>query len=74
MHDARNAERDLERAHLHLVGARQRGAGRKLHDDDDVAAIDLRDEADRRLAEFVEAEAEHDRIDDEHEGRATHHA
>ncbi len=56
-------ERDVERALLHRVGARQRRAGRQLHHDDHVAGVDLRDEADRRLAELVEAETDHDDID-----------
>ncbi len=36
-------ERDVDRAVLHLVGACQRRAGRQLHHDDDVAAVELRE-------------------------------
>ena len=48
---------------LHRVGARQRRAGRQLRDDDQIAAVELRDEADRRLAELVEAEGDDAGID-----------
>ena len=40
------------------IGARQRGPARQLRDDDQVAGVELRDEADRRLAELVEAEGD----------------
>ena len=72
--DAGHLQRDIERALLHGVGARQRGAGRQLHDDDEIAAVDLRDEADRRLPECVEAETDDDQIDHEHDGGAAHGA
>ncbi len=72
MRDARHLERDVEHALLHLVGARQRRAGRQLHDDDDVAAVDLRDEADRRGAERVQADGDHDQIDRDHHDDAPH--
>ena len=56
-------ERDLDGAAVDLVGARERGARRQLRHDDQEAAVDRRDEADRRLAELVEAEREDAGID-----------
>ncbi len=70
--DARHAERDVERALLHGVGARQRRRRRQLNDDDEVAAVDLRNESDRRLPECVKAEADDDEIDHEHDRSAAH--
>ena len=58
MGDTGHAKRNVERALLHGVGARERRAGRKLNDNDDIAAIDLRDESDRCLPEWVEAETD----------------
>ena len=43
--DARRLERDVDGALVHLVGARQRGARRQLDHHDEIAAVDLRDEA-----------------------------
>ena len=74
MRHAGHAHRDVERALLHLVGAGERGARRQLHDDDDIAAVDLRDEADRRRAERVQAERDDDEIDRDHHDRAPHGA
>ena len=77
VHRARNAghlQRDLDGAPVDLVGARQRGAGRKLHDDDQVAAIERRDEAHGSLAELVEAEGDNAGIDHEHERGVAHDA
>ncbi len=65
-------ERDLDRPAVDLVGARERGARRQLRDDDQIAAVELRDEADRRLAEFVEAEGEDAGIDDQHQHGDAH--
>ena len=67
--DARHLQRDLDDAPLHLVGARQRRARRQLRHDDEIAAVELRDEADRRLAEFVEAEGDDAGIDQQHDRR-----
>ena len=67
--DARRLERDVDDPALHLVGARQRGARRQLAHHDEVAAVDLRDEAARRLAEFVEAEGDDAGIDQQHDRR-----
>jgi len=44
-----------------------------LHDGDEIAAVDLRDEANRRLAEFIETEGQHAGVDDEHQHRDAHH-
>ena len=67
-------ERDLDRAPVDLVGAVERGARRQLRHDDQIAAVELRDEADRRLAEFVEAEGEDAGIDDQHQHGDAHDA
>ena len=72
MRDARDLERDLGRLAVDLVGAVERSRRRQLGDDDQVAAVELRDEADRRLAELVEAEGDHAGIDDEHERGEAH--
>ena len=61
------SQRNVRRAPHHLVGARERGAGRKLRRDDEEATIDLRNEADRGLAELVEAERQNPGIDEEHQ-------
>ena len=45
---------------LSCARARRR---RQLRHDDEIAAVELRDEADRRVAEFVEAEADDDGVD-----------
>ena len=50
----------------------ERGRRRQLRDDDQVAAVELRDEADRRLAELVEAEGDDAGIDDEHQHGDAH--
>ena len=65
--DARHLQRDVDDAPLHRVGARERRAGRQLRHHDEIAAIELRDEADRRLAEFVEAEGDDAGIDHQHD-------
>ena len=67
-----NPERDVERALLDFIGAGERSARRQLHDDDDIAAIDLRDEADRGGAEGVQAERDDDEIDRGHDRNAPH--
>ena len=71
--DARHLQRDVDDAPLHLVGARQRRAGRQLRHHDEIAAVELRDEADRRLAEFVEAEGDDAGIDQQHDHGEAHH-
>ena len=67
--DAGNLQCDLGRAPIDRVGARERGAAGKLRHDDEIADVELRDEADRRLAELVHAEGEHGAVDDEHDRR-----
>ena len=57
---------------LTVVGARERGARRQLRDDDEIAAVELRDEADRRLAEFIEAEGDDAGIDHQHQHGDAH--
>ncbi len=72
--DAGHAERHVERPLLRGVGARQRRAGRQLNHDDHVAGVDLRNKADRRQAELIEAETDHDEINDHHHRDAAHRA
>src|ERR1019366_6866859 len=67
MRDTWHLERDLHRAPVDVVGARQRCGGRQLGDDDEIAAVELRDEADRRLAEFIEAEGDDAGVDHQHQ-------
>ena len=50
----------------------ERRAGGSCGDDDEIAAVELRDEAARRLAEFVEAEGDNAGIDDEHDRGEAH--
>src|SRR5262249_38969086 len=61
--NARRLERDVNGPHVDVVGAREGGAGRQLRDDDQVAAIDGRDKAGRRLAELIEAAGQDTDID-----------
>ena len=42
----------------HRIGPRQRSARRQLRRDDEIAAVKLRDESGRRLAEFDKPEAD----------------
>src|SRR5665213_4088794 len=74
MRDARHLQRDFHRAPVDVVGALERGRRRQLRDDDEIAAIELRDEADRRLAEFIEAEANDAGVDHKHYDYDTHRA
>ena len=48
--------------------------GGKLDHDDEIAAVDLRDEADRRLAELVEAVGDDADIDEQHDHGVADHA
>src|SRR5581483_5574216 len=45
---------------------------RQLSDDDQVTSVELRDEADRGLAEFIETEGDDTGIDDEHQRGNAH--
>ena len=72
--DARRAEREIDRPAMDLVGARQRRARRQLDHDDEIAAVDLRDEADRGLAELVEAVRDDADIDEQHDHGVANHA
>ncbi len=63
MRDARNLHGDVARALHHRVGARERCARRKLRRRDQIAAVDLRDEARRRAVEFEEAVSDDPRIE-----------
>src|SRR5271170_6358218 len=74
MGHAGHAKRDVERALLHGVGARERRRRRKLNDDNEVSAVDLRNEPDRRLPESVEAETDDDEIEHEHDRGAAYGA
>ena len=56
-------EHDLGDLARHLVGARERGAGRQLDDVDEIALVLLRDEAGRRLAELIDGEPDQPGID-----------
>ena len=74
MRDARRRQSKLHRAAHDGIGARKRRSGRQLRHDDDVAAVHLRYETDRRLAEFVHAEGEHRHVADEHDRGEPHDA
>ena len=74
MRDARRIQRDFHRAPVDVVGARERGRRRQLRDDDEIAAVELRDEADRRLAEFIEPEGDDAGIDHQHQHGDAHRA
>ena len=72
MRNPGHLQRDFDRLAIDLIGARQRGRRRKLRDDDEIAAVELRDEADRRLAEFVQAEGDDAGIDHQHQHGDAH--
>ena len=74
MGDTGRVQADLHDPPLDLVGAGQRRAGRQLQHSDQVAAIDLGNEANRRVAELVEAVAEDRNVEDEHDRHDPHRA
>src|SRR3954471_10041757 len=74
MRDAGGLEGDVDDPVLYLVGTGQRGSSGKLEHHDQIAAVDLRDEADRRLAEFVEAIGNNADIENKHNDDVAHGA
>ena len=72
MRDARRLERDVDGVADHLVGARKRRARRQLRHHDQIAAVELRDEALRRRAELVEADRDHAGIEHQHDHGEAH--
>src|SRR5262245_12350371 len=52
MRDPGDRQRDFDSLAVDLIGPRERRRRRQLRDDDQIAAIKLRNESDRRLAEF----------------------
>ena len=72
MGDAGRRQNDLRHPARHLVGARERSAGRKLDDIDQIALVLLRDEAGRRPGELEHGEADQTDIDHHHEARDAH--
>src|SRR5262249_13808923 len=70
--DTRRIERELNRAPVHLVGARERSTGRELCDHDEIAAVELRNEARRSLAKFVEPVGDDAQVGNEHEDGYAH--
>ena len=57
---------------IDFIGSCERSAPRQLRYDDEVALIDLRDEADRRFTELVETEEDHAGIHDHHQHGEAH--
>ncbi len=72
MRNARRLQSHLDDALVDGVGAIERGGRRELRDGDEIAAVDRRDEANRRLAELVHAEDDDADVDDEHQHRQAH--
>ncbi len=67
--DAGDGESHVDDALIDGVSAGQGGGWRQLHDGDQVAAVLIRNETDRRLAEFIEAERDQAGINDQHDRR-----
>ena len=67
MRDAGRVQTDLDHPPLNLVSASQGGAGRQLQYPDEIAAVDLRNEPERRIAEFIEPVAQDGDVEDKHE-------
>ena len=57
---------------IDFIGSCQRSAPRQLCYDDEVALIDLRDEANRRFSELVETEQDHAEIHKHHQRGEAH--
>src|SRR4051812_34779281 len=74
MRDPGGLEGDVDDPLLYLVGTGQRGSSGKLEYYDQIAAVDLRDEPDRRLAEFVETIGKNADIENEHNDDVAHGA
>src|SRR6478735_9994718 len=74
MRDPGSFEGDVDDPLLYLAGTGQRGSSGKLNHHDQIAAVDLRDEPDRRLAELVEAIGENADIENEHNDDVAHGA
>jgi hypothetical protein len=71
---ARRRQHEVGGAAHHRVGALQGRAGRQLGRDDQNAAINLRDEALRGAAKFIEAERQNRHIGHQHEDGEPHDA
>ena len=67
MRDSGHGKRNFDGLAVNLVSAGQRSGRRKLCNDDEIAAVELRNEADRRLAELVQAERYDAGIDQQHQ-------
>src|SRR5207247_2369602 len=72
--DAGRVQTDLDHPPLNLVSASQGGAGRQLQYPDEIAAVDLRNEPERRIAEFIEPVAQDGDVEHEHEADDAHRA
>src|SRR6266851_2006301 len=57
---------------IDFIGSCERSAPRQLRHDDEVALIDLRDEANRSLAELVETEQDHAGVHNHHQHGEAH--
>ena len=66
MRDPGNRQRDFDSLAVDLIGARERRCRWQLRDDDQIAAVKLRNESDRCLAEFVQAERNDAGLDHQH--------
>ena len=63
---------DFNRLAIDLISARQRSRRRKLRDDDEITAVELRNKADRRFTKFVQAEGDDTGIDQQHQNTDPH--
>ncbi len=70
--DSRDRQRDLDRLPVDLIGAGKRRRRRELRNNDEIAAVELRNKADRRFAEFVQAKSDDPGINHQHQHRDTH--
>ena len=65
---------DVDNLPLHRIGAGQRGTGRQLRGNDQIAPINLRNEAERRFTKFIHAEHNDGAISHKHHHRIAHDA
>ena len=70
--DAGNFERQFYNPPVDGIGSFKRRCRGQLSDRDQIAAVELRNEADGRLAEFISAKSDDDRVDDENNNRHPH--
>ncbi len=71
MRDALDIDQPVGQLRHHRLGSGQRRAGRQLHRGDEIALVQLRDEADRSAFQLPSGQAEQGGIGDQHQHRIT---